>query len=247
MKSKSIWISIIAVIISFIGGFILANAFNRNELDELRAENSRLKSAPEKSAQNQSELALTEEEIRQRIAEADQNPDDFTYQKNLGLALYRYAAMKQDANLLTQIEKILRRANRLNDKDYDVIIALGNLQFDLGYIKKNNENFAAAREFYATALGQNANDVNVRTDLALTYFLQNPPDNARAVEEFKKSLQINPKHEKSLLFIAQALLQIGDKTGAESYLGKLKEVNANAPTLDELQTQTAQNLSGAQK
>ena len=52
MKNKSFWISIIAVIISFAGGFILANAFNRIELDALRAENARLKSEPEKSVEN---------------------------------------------------------------------------------------------------------------------------------------------------------------------------------------------------
>ena len=247
MKNKSFWISIIAVIISFAGGFILANAFNRIELDALRAENARLKSEPEKSVENQSELALTETEIRQKIAEADQNPADFSFQKNLGLALYRYAAMKQDSIMLAEVEKILKRAYNLNEKDTEVAVALGNLQFDLGYIKKDNESFARAREYYSKVLEQNPKDVNVRTDYGLTFYLQNPPETEKAIAEFQKSLLENPKHAKTLQFLTQAMLQTGNTAEAEVYLAKLKEINPNTPNLAELQAQMAQNENAAKK
>ena len=46
MNGKSLSISIIAVILSFVGGFVLANALNRNETDVLRAENARLQNNP---------------------------------------------------------------------------------------------------------------------------------------------------------------------------------------------------------
>lgn len=245
MKNKSFWISLIAVGISFAGGFLLANAFNRSELDALRAENNRLKSEPQKSAENQSELALTEAEIRQKIAEADTNPADFSYQKNLGLALYRYAAMKQDSIMLAEVEKILKRAHNLNEKDTEILIALGNLQFDLGYIKKNNENFAGAREYYSKVLEQNPKDVNVRTDYGLTFYLQNPPEIEKAVAEFRKSLAENPKHAKTLQFLTQAMLQNGNNAEAEVYLSKLKEINPKTPNLAELQAQLAQNENAA--
>jgi len=247
MKSNSLWISIVAVIISFIGGFILANAFNRNELDVLRAENSRLKTEPEKSEQNQSELALTEDEIKQRIAEADQNPTNFTFQKNLGLGLYRYAAMKQDSVMLGEVEKILVRANKLNDRDVEVLTALGNLQFDVGYMKKQNENFAKAREYYAAILAQNPRDVNVRTDYGLTYFLQNPADYEKAVSEFQKSLEDNPKHEKTLQFLMQSQVKTGNIKEAEITWGKLKELNPNTPAFAELQTQITMSENAPKK
>jgi hypothetical protein len=64
----------------------------------------------------ESETALSEGEIRQRIIEAEQNPDNFSFQKNFGLALYRYAVIKQDDKMLAEVEKILNRAYRLNDK-----------------------------------------------------------------------------------------------------------------------------------
>jgi tetratricopeptide (TPR) repeat protein len=207
MNRKSFWISIIAVIISFAGGFILANALNRSEMEVLRAENSRLKTDSTGLEAAESETVLSESEIRQRISEAEQNPNNFSFQKNFGLALYRYAVIKQDDKMLAEVEKILDRAHRLNDKDYDVLVALGNLQFDFGYFKKSTDGFAKAREFYAKALEQNPNDVDVRTDLGLTYFLANPPQLEKAVGEFKTSLGINPKHEKTLQFITQSYIK----------------------------------------
>lgn len=234
MNGKSLWISIIAVIISFIGGFILANALNRNELDTLRAENARLKSSP---VENNPELTLSSEEISQRIAEADRNQDDFKFQKTLGLALYRYATMKQDAEILAQIERILVRANTLDPKDFDIIVALGHLNFDIGYFKKDNERFAKAREFYQKALAEKPKAVDIRTDYALTYFLQNPPDNEKAVAEFRKSLAENPKHQKTLEFLTQALVKQGKREEAETALATLREINPNAPTLSEVEAQ----------
>lgn len=248
MNRKSLWISIIAVIISFAGGFILANALNRHEMDDLRAENSRLKSDSGESGPGESETDLSENEIRQRISQAEQNPDNFAFQKNFGLALYRYAAMKQNAALLVEVEKILGRAHKLNDKDYDVLVALGNLQFDLSYFQKNNEGFAKARAFYSQALEQNPRDVDVRTDFGLTYFLANPPQLEKAVTEFKTALEHDPKHEKTLQFLTQSYIKIGNTTEAETTLARLRAINPQTPNLEEFQTQMASEsgLTGKQ-
>jgi tetratricopeptide (TPR) repeat protein len=247
MNSKSLWISIVAVVLSFAGGFILANALNRSEMDGLRAENARLKTDSGDLSENESETALSEDEIRRRINEAEQNPTNFSFQKNLGLALYRYAAMKQDAVMLSEVEKILNRAHRLNEKDNDVLVALGNLQFDFGYFKKSNEGFVKAREYYAKALEQNPNDVDVRTDLGLTYFLANPPQLEKAIAEFKISLENNPKHEKTLQFLTQSYIKTGNTPQAEIYLARLKEINPQTPNLEDFQTQMAAEAGLSEK
>lgn len=236
MNKKVLWISIVAIIISFFGGFLLANALNRNELNTIRAEVERLKTTPN----NNSEVSLSDEEIRQKIAEADKNPDNINFQKNLGLALYRYAAMKQDADLLAEVARLLARANQQDNQDYDVLITLGNSYFDIGYIKKENENLVKARDFYQKALAQKPNDVDVRTDLGLTYFLVNPPETDKALAEFQKSLQTNPKHEKTLQVLAQALISQNKAVEAEKYLKQLKEVNPENQFLPELETQLSQ-------
>jgi tetratricopeptide (TPR) repeat protein len=163
------------------------------------------------------------------------------------LALYRYATVKQDAKLLEEVTRLLTRARELDAKDYDVIVALGNINFDVGYFKKDNQKFQAARELYQKALDQKPNDADVRTDLGLTYFLTNPPETDRAIAEFQKTLQTNSKHEKTLQVLTQALLNQNKSNEAEKYLDLLKQVNQNNETLPELTAQIAQLKNNSEK
>jgi len=104
-----------------------------------------------------------------------------------------------------------------------------------------------AREFYRTALEQRPDDADVRTDLGLTYFLTNPPENDVAIGEFQKSLQINPKHEKTLQATAQLLLSQNKTEEAEKYIVRLKDVNSNNQFLPELESQISQIKKNSQK
>lgn len=237
MNKKLFWLSIIAIVVSFIGGFLFANALNRNEISELQTENNRLKTEQDSAKQNKQELTLSSEEISQKIAEADQNPDNVSFQKNLGIALYNYAAMKQDADLLNEISRLLTRAYNDNQKDTDVVTTLGNIYFDIGYIKNNNESFLRAREFYQKSLEQKPNDANIRTDFGLTYYLINPPETDKAIAEFQKSLLIDSKHEKTLQVLTQALISQNKNAEAEKYLEQLEQVNPNNRQLPEFNEQ----------
>lgn len=247
MNSKVFWLSIIAVIISFIGGFILANGLNRAEMENLRAENARLQNSSNTNQlaagtdQNAAdEISLSNDEIKQKIAEADQAPNDFEFQKKLGVSLYKYAAMKKDTALMTQAERILNRANQLNSKDYDVTVALGNLHFDIGFFKNDNDSYAKARKFYEAALNQKPGDVEIRTEIGMTYLLENPSDTKKAIGELQKSLEKDPKHEKSLYFLTQAFLKEGNDAEAEKTLAKLKEINPKTPSIEEVRNQLKQ-------
>lgn len=246
MNGKVFWLSIVAVAVSFAGGFLLANALNRNEMNQLRAENGRLTSAADESKQNETGLTLSDDEVRAKIAEADKNPNDAAFQKNLGLALYRYAAMKQDAETLAEVGRLLNRAFENNPKDYEVVITLGNIYFDIGYFKKDNAQFEKARGFYQKALEQKPNDVDVRTDYGLTFFLTQPPEYEKAIAEFQKSLQSNPKHEKTLQVMAQTLLAQNKVAEAEKYVARLKDANANNQYLTQLETQIANLKNNSQ-
>ncbi len=247
MNGKVFGLSIVAVIVSFIGGFLLANALNRNELNTLRADTERLKTSQNEPNLNQAGLALSDQEIRDKIAEADRNPGNFAFQKNLGLALYRYAAMKQDADLLAEVGRVLGRAYEINKQDYEILVALGNIYFDIGYFKKDDAPFQKAREFYTLALQQKPNDVDVRTDYGLTYFLTNPPEYEKAVGEFQKSLQTNPKHEKTLQVMTQTFLAQNNTAEAENYLARLKEVNSENEYLAELESRLSEIKGNSQK
>lgn len=247
MNKKALAISVIAVLISFLGGFLLANALNKNELDRLRSEVEKLKNQENIQSQNSPEITLSDEELRDKIAEADQTPNNIRVQRNLGLALYRYALIKQDTELLNDVARLLTRSYEKDSDDFEVTTALGNVYFDIGYFKKTDENFEKAREFYYKALKQKPNDADVRTDLGLTWFLLNTPDNEKAIAEFQKSLQINPRHEKTLQFISQALLAQNKFEEAEKYILKLREVNGDNPGLADLEMRLEEGKSNLQK
>jgi len=240
-------ITLLAVFLSFIGGFLFANALNRSDLNALKAENERLKNVQDDKDSNQSEAALTDEEIRSKITEADQNPTNIEFQKNLGIALYHYATIKQDAEMMYETARLLNRVYKHDKNDYDATVMLGNIYFDIGYFKKDNEKFTAAREFYQKALEQKPNDADVRTDLGLTYFLASPPEMEKAISEFQKSLKANPRHEKTLQVLTEALLSHNKTEEAESYLAKLKEVNQNNSSISDLSLQLAGAKSNQQQ
>ena len=246
MERKYIWISLVAVALSFVGGFLLANSINRGEITILRGENERLKTTGQPDQGNGDDLTLSNQEIEQKLAEAEQNAGNFQYQRNLGLALYRYSAMKQDPELVDKAIPVLERANTLNSSDHDVIVGLANAYFDKGYLRKDNASFETSRTFYAKALAQKPNDKEVRTDLGLTYFLYQPPDYTAAADNFKQSLKIDPKHEKSLQFLIQALVKNGRNEEASKYFATLRSINPSNPTLQEFASLLAE-ISNSQK
>lgn len=224
----------VAVIVSFCGGFLLANALNRTELTALRGENDRLKNQSGEAKPGDPKLEVSDEEIRKIIADADAKPADFGYQKERGIGIYRYGAMKQDTALLAESSRILARANQLNPKDHDVIVGLAHSYFDTGYFGKDNKSFEKARETYAKALVLKPVDADIQTEIGMTYFLLAPPDYGRAIIEFEKSLKIDPKYEKALVFLTQSYIKAGNIGEAQNTLAKLREANPSNSSLSEL-------------
>jgi tetratricopeptide (TPR) repeat protein len=240
MNSKFFWLSILAVLISFFGGFYLANSLNGNELLRLRAENEQLKKGISESPQNSTDNTLSDEEIRGKIAEADKNPTNLPYQRNLGLALYNYGAMKQNINLISESTRLLQRSLDGNPKDYDVTVALGNAFYDIGSTKKDSDILKKSRDFYSKALEQKPDDATVRADFGSTFIYSEPPDLERAIAELQKALQSDPKNQRALQFMTQTLLKQNKQAEAEKFLARLKEVNPQAPSLEELNAQISQ-------
>jgi tetratricopeptide (TPR) repeat protein len=69
-------------------------------------------------------------------------------------------------------------------------VDLANLYFDA-------ERYEDAIKWYGDALKLTPNDVNVNTDLGVSYYYTNQPD--KALQQFERSLKIDPKHVKTLL------------------------------------------------
>jgi tetratricopeptide (TPR) repeat protein len=84
----------------------------------------------------------------------------------------------------------LKTAAQQDPKNVQARVDLGNLYFDA-------ERYPDAITWYAEALTLNPNDVNVSTDLGVSFYYTNNPD--RALEQFSRSLKLDPKHGKTLL------------------------------------------------
>lgn len=228
---------IIAALMGFIGGFIIANYINRADIAALKARNDGVATGIQPiPGSTPVEPALSPEEVKAKIAEADSNPDNFAFQKDLGLALYRYGAMRQDPELLEQARLLLDRARSLDARDFDVMVGLGNAEFDIGFYKKDAASFKKSRETYAKALEIRPGDPDVQTDLGLTYFLQDPPAYDRAETELKKVGDKNPRHERSLQFLVQVYTRQNRGSDARAALEKLKGLNPANPAIRELTT-----------
>jgi tetratricopeptide (TPR) repeat protein len=242
MTDKYFWITLVGIAVSFAGGFLLANTLNRNEITALQAQVEQAKKNPAAAGSTQAPGAqpeLTDAEIRQKIAEADNAPDNIAFQRDLGSALYRYGGMKQDPNLITESVRLLKRVIEKNPTDYEAIVATGNALFDIAAMRKDAAGYAAAREFYSKALELRPNDAGVRADYGSTYFLGTPVEIEKAKTELEKALAADSANERALQFLTQVYVKIGNKADAEKTFAILKTANPNNPMIPTLTNQIA--------
>lgn len=247
MQKNTLLFVIIAALGGFIAGFILANSINRNAVSVSPQTTAPSNSNTASGRQSSGEQELSPDEIRAKVAEADKNPTVFSFQKDLGIALYRYAAMKQDVSILTESARILERADSINPKDFDVVVALGNATFDIGFFKEDAASFQKAREVYARALAIKPGDADVMTDLGISYYVQKPPAYDKAVVELLKVSDANPKHERSLQFLIQTYVKQNKIAEAEKSLAKLKGINPTSGAIAEMTSMITAAKGGSSK
>ncbi|CAN5419792.1 hypothetical protein BH18ACI2_BH18ACI2_15670 [soil metagenome] len=159
-------------------------------------------------------------QIEAALKAAREQPDDFNAQ--MQAASLSYEASRFDGAL-----EFLLRANQLQPDNVETVVALGNANYDAG-------RYEAAEKWYTAALTKRPNDVNVRTDLGLTFLLRAPSDPARAIAEFRRSLERDPNHVPTLQNLVVALTRKGDKAEARATLSKLEKLNPENPALPQL-------------
>lgn len=256
LKSKLPYV-LLGLVVGFAAGFLFANRANRSEFERLRAEaaahtgastNAKTDARREGAGVATEKTSLSDEELKNVIAKADDAPANLDLQRKVGQGLYLYATQFNKPDLLPDALRILKRAQAAAPQDYDLLVALGNVEFDLARAA-DAAHFKEARAYYARALAQHPDDINVRTDMGLTYFFDNPSDPRRAIQEYRKSLAQDPRHEMTLQNLAAALIATGELAEAEQRLKELQAINAANPALADLRAQLAQqrNAAGGQK
>jgi tetratricopeptide (TPR) repeat protein len=128
------------------------------------------------------------------------------------------ASMFRQINRHEQALEFYDRALKIKPKDHDLLVKLGDANFDL-------QRFEEAERWYESALKLKPNDATVRMDLGLTFYLRQPRDIERAVAEYRKALSYDPRHEKTLQNLIAALIEKGDQSAARAALKQLEQVN----------------------
>jgi tetratricopeptide (TPR) repeat protein len=249
IKSKLLYV-VLGLVVGFAAGFLFANQANRKELDQLRAAGAHPAETSAKADRNDNSAApvektsLTDDELHNVIAKADASPTNIDLQRKVGQGLYLYAAQFNKPDLLPEAIRVLKRAEAAAPQDYDTLVMLGNASFDMARATDPAQ-FKVARSYYVKALAQKPADINVRTDMGLTYYFDTPSDPKRAIQEYRRSLAQDPHHEMTLQNLVAALIATGEVAEAQQHLDELQRVNAANPALSDLRAQLAQRRNAA--
>jgi tetratricopeptide (TPR) repeat protein len=219
MNKENLLFAIIGLLAGLIIGFVATNNLNRNSTPAQSAlPNTTGAPANPQGAPGGQNAAMPG--VAEAIEKADAEPQNFDLQIKAG---EMFARINNFERALPYFE----RANKIKPDDYRLIVILGNTNFDLN-------KFEAAQTWYETALKKDDKDVNVRTDLGLTYFLRTPKDIERAIKEYKAALAIKPDFELALQNLAVAYREKNDAAGLTETLAALEKVNPSNPVIQRL-------------
>jgi tetratricopeptide (TPR) repeat protein len=159
-------------------------------------------------------------EVQAAIEKARSEPDNFDAQMRAAELYYQIQRFEGSIEFLD-------RANKIKPGDYGVMVQLGNANFD-------SSNYEGAEKWYTAALEKKPEDVNVRTDLGLTFVFRDPPNYDRAIQEFKRSLEKDPNHIQTLQNLTVAYSKKGDAANAKATLAKLESVDPGNASISKL-------------
>ena len=235
--SKNILICVVGLILGFFFGFFVANQMGGTGAS-LANSNGATQTPPAARPLQAGETQLppnhptlegmnaggtrptTSPEAEAARTSADRNPRDFEAQMKAADAFYQLGALERAT-------EYLERALKLKPEDREVLVALGNTRYDAA-------DYPAAAQFYERALAIKPDDADVRTDLGNTFFQRTPPDYDRTIAEYRRSVEIDPQHEKSWQNLAAAALRKRDKATAREAIERLAAVNPQNTALDAL-------------
>jgi cytochrome c-type biogenesis protein CcmH/NrfG len=124
--------------------------------------------------------------------------------------------------IVAQLEQMAAK----NPKDGETRLKLANFLYD-------QKQYARAIEWYQRALELEPRNVNAHTDLGTAYFYTGRAQDA--LQEYRKSLQIDPRHEPTLLnTIVVNLEGTHDLAAAQAAWDRLHKLNPNHPALQSL-------------
>jgi tetratricopeptide (TPR) repeat protein len=223
MSKENILFGVVGLLAGLIIGFMFANSVNKGTIATSVSPQPQQAVEPLGSGNGQPTANLPE--VQAALEKAKAEPDNFDAQ--VAAAELYYQIKRLDGAI-----EYLKRANELKPDDYEVIVHLGNASFD-------SKKYEDAENWYSKALEKKPDDVDVRTDLGLTFMFREPADYDRAIQEFKRSLEIKPDHPQTLQNLTVAYTKKGDAADASATLAKLEIKEPSNPALTKLRSDIA--------
>jgi tetratricopeptide (TPR) repeat protein len=230
MNKENILFGIIGLLLGLIVGFMFANSVNQQAMmtaavaggGGMKQNSSLPPGHPEVpgGATSEQAAATSMPEVQAAVDKAKQNPNDFDAQIKAAEVYYQIGRYEGAI-------EYLRRANQIKPDHYETIVNLGNSYFD-------SSDYAEAEKWYTAALAKKADDVNARTDLGLTFIFRDPPNYDRAIQEFQRSLAVNPTHVQTLQNLTVAYTKKGDAAQAKQTLARLETADATNSAIPKL-------------
>ncbi len=225
MSKENLLFCVVGLLAGLIIGFMFANSVNQNAPGQatIGAQPGAMPGGhPSIPGGSQDGMQA---DVQAGIDKAKSEPDNFEAQMKAAELFYQ---IQRYENAL----EYLKKANKIQPDNYEVIVQLGNTNFDA-------EHYEEAEKWYTAALAKKE-DVNVRTDLGLTYVFRATPDYDRAIKEFKRSLQADPNHVLTLQNLTVVYTKKNDAAAANATLQQLEAVDASNPAIAKLRTDIAQ-------
>jgi tetratricopeptide (TPR) repeat protein len=234
MNKENILFAIIGLLLGCIVGFVSANFMNQNYTGPrpktaaasagqgagLPPDHPPVGASNGVADQSGGAQAGMQADVQKQIQKARDNPNDFDAQ--LTAAGLYYQIGRYDEAI-----EFLMKANQIRPESYETVVKLGDTNFEA-------EHYEVAEKWYTSALTTNPKDVNVRTDLGTTFMARQPPDFDRAIKEYTRSLELDPKHEQTLHNLVIAYTKKNDAANAQAMLDRLVAVNPNNEDLPKL-------------
>jgi tetratricopeptide (TPR) repeat protein len=240
---------VVGLFVGLVAGFVVTNYLNRPEFAPGASaaaggpgmgqpDTHEHEDSPTGAGQQQ----ISDDELKHIMQQVDSNPDRYEDQLMLAEYLMRVRHQPQDAI------KYYERANALKPTELKPLVGLGDANLDAASFAqdeaKRNELLAASALNYEKALAIEPDNVNLLTDMGLSYFFRTPPETDKAIAAYRRSLQVDPKHEITLVNLTVALTAKGDAQAAEETLARLQAVNPNNQKLAQLRGDLEKVKSG---
>lgn len=234
MNKDKILFGVAGLIAGLVVGFYFANSINQQTVTTAaQMPSAQLASANSNIPPGHPDISGTaggptgqggmQAEVQAAVSKAEQSPNDADAQ-------LKAAELYYQINRFDEAITYLKKAYELRPDDREVLVHLGNANFD-------GEHYEEAEKWYMAALAKKSDDVNVRTDLGLTFVFRSPPNFDRAIQEFNRSLEKDPDHIQTLQNLTVAYNRKGDTAKARTTLARLESVDPGNKAIKQLRAE----------